>query len=599
MAASVPRKSVLETLVLSLIAVMAVSWIVIASMGWGVLRGSIFGWNLGFDGTTISYVTPGAPAAKAGIVAGDRVDWASLPLLGRANLAIPQVAPPGSVLTFTLLHGTEKRVVSLSPIRWDEHQQNATRLAFIAQMILIAIGIVLVRLRPSRMTWGFLLAWILWAPTIRAENDPAKFLLINGFAALLNGISIAGLFTFISRFPKERPIGSLAYLDRAAVPFGALVALLWLALDLLLVYSAAPPPEWLLFAVQSVVPPLIAIVVVSALVISYASATSADRQRILPVLASVAFLAVAITMLAVFKFNFTGGISSYVLNDAVAVGQLVLALAVAHGVIRHRVIDLSFAISRTVVYTTLTTLLVGAFALVDFASNKLFEQFGVAILLEALVALGFAVWMNAIHARVDRFVDRVLFGRRHLAEARIRRTARSLVHSDTPSFIDEALVIDASDAFDLASAAVFRANGNGFERTIAQGWGAHDAEGIAHDDHLAVLLRAELAPLDLLSVRWPLAEVPNGLRHPILAIPLVARHELIGFVLYGGHLGGEAIDPDEKATLVDLAQSAASAYEYIRANALLAESTALRSENALLREKEGLLLRMMDSLRTH
>ena len=91
--------------------------------------------------------------------------------------------------------------------------------------------------------------------------------------------------------------------------------------------------------------------------------------------------------------------------------------------------------------------------------------------------------------------------------------------------------------------------------------------------------------------------MPPALAQPILAIPLVVRHDLIAFVLYGGHKTGEAIDPDEQKTLANLAHAAASAYEHIHAKALLAESTTLRAENAMLVRERVLLRDIVDTLR--
>jgi hypothetical protein len=447
------------------------------------------------------------------------------------------------------------------------------------------------------MTWGFLLAWLSWPTAIWAEPNTAKFLLVNGSASLLLGVSAAGLLTFACRFPKDRPHGILVYLDRFAVPYGALVATLGLSLDLMMAFSAVPPPQWLLFMVQSGIAGLTAAMLLLALVISYATTSSADRQRIAPVLAAFALLELALAGWQIYIANFTGGIGQYAFSDGVATAQLLLAVAVAHGIIRNRVIDLSFTISRTLVYTVLTTMLLGAFALVDVVSARLFEHLQIALFLEALVALAFGIWLKRLHAQVDGFVDRVLFRRRHLAEERLHRTARTLTHAESAAFIDEALVIEASDAFGLASAAVFRADGDGYERVLAEGWKGEDVMAIPQDDHLVVNLRSELQAMDLLSVRWPRIDIPNGLEHPILAIPLVVRHELLGFVLYGGHRGGEAIDPDEHRTLVHLAHAAASAYEHIRAKALVAESSALRNANAVLQEKEQLLREMVDALK--
>ena len=242
---------------------------------------------------------------------------------------------------------------------------------------------------------------------------------MNGFVAFLTGLAVAGLLMFISRFPKDEPRGVLVYLDRLAVPIGALVTVSWLALDVIVVFSSTAPPTWLLFLLTELLTPLITCVVLAALVVSYSHAAGEDRQRILPVLASFALLAVATTMLALYRFNFTGGFASYLVNFVIAAAQVLVAIAVVHGVVRNRVIDLSFAISRTLVYTVLTSILVGTFALIDFASAKLLEHLQIALLLEALAALAFGIWLKALHTRVEAFVDRTLFRTRHSAEARL------------------------------------------------------------------------------------------------------------------------------------------------------------------------------------
>jgi hypothetical protein len=261
------------------------------------------------------------------------------------------------------------------------------------------------------------------------------------------------------------------------------------------------------------------------------------------------------------------------------------------------VIDLSFAISRTLVYTVLTSILIGTFALIDFASAKLLEHLQIALLLEALAALAFGIWLKALHTRVEAFVDRTLFRTRHSAEARLLRTAKTLAYADSETFVNEALIIEACDALDLASAALFRTRDGSFARVLDQGWSPSNAAALPLDDHLVVNLRAELEPIDLLTVRWPQTNVPAALAQPILAIPLVVRHDLIGFVLYGGHKTGEAIDPDEQKTLAHLAHAAASAFEHIRAKALLTESTTLRAENATLIRERLLLREIVETLR--
>jgi hypothetical protein len=217
----------------------------------------------------------------------------------------------------------------------------------------------------------------------------------------------------------------------------------------------------------------------------------------------------------------------------------------------------------------------------------------------AAAQLAFGIWLNALHSRIDHFVDRVLFRRRHLAEEHLQRTARTLPHAEAADYIDDALVVDACNTLSLASAAVFRHNEDGsFARTLARGWdSAHVAE-IPRADGLIVHLLAELEPVDLTDVRWPHAGAPTGIAQPLLAIPFVARHDVLGFVLYGGHVGGEAIDPDEKHLLAQLANAAAAAYDHVESRALQAEANELRAENAMLLREKRLLRETIDALRS-
>jgi hypothetical protein len=563
---------------------------------------SIFGWNLGPDGRTLIYVTPGKPAANAGIRAGDRVDWRNLSVLGRANLGLVQAVSPHARLRITIYRGASARTVQLASVPWDPLVVIGQRMATAAGLILVAIGIGLVYLRPTRMTWGFVLASL--APAIPisltfwGQSSLPKFFVTNGSLALLTGTAATGTLMFMSRFPADRARGPLAMLDRAAVPLGIAVALPALYNVLTSGLSPIPPPAWSVFTSEYLLSIAIAMLALGALLTSYALTKGSDRQRVTPVLLTFAFWVACSMATVVYNALYTSAIGTGTLFVLSAFAMLALAAAVAHGVIRHRVLDVSFVISRTLVYTVLTSIIVGAFVLVDFISSKMLEHFQITIAIEVLVALAFGTCLNRLHARIDRFVDSVLFRRRHLAEARLDRSARTLAHAETTPFIDEALTIEACDALALTSAAVFRRDGGDvYERVLARGWGDSHVQEVPTEDHLVVNLLAELQALDLSEIRWPHHDVPHGIAHPLLAIPLCVRHELLGFVLYGGHLGGEAIDPDEKRTLLRLSEAAAAAYEHVRAKALLAEADDLRNKNTLLQHEQRYLREMVDALR--
>ena len=591
----------IRALVLTLIAALVLSWALVLFATWNVPH-ALFGWNLGSDGTTLIYVPSGGPAARAGLRAGDRIDWSTLPLVGRANLAIVQAVDPSTRLHVNVAHGIARRSTVIAPAVWPKMFEVASRVLTLSGVFLTAIGIALVQLRPSRMTWGFLLASLLWAypsylPWMWGQSAPWRFLLADGAFSLLIGAYAAGILIFMSRFPSDNPRGPLRFLDRCAIPLGVIVAVLGLYVDATLVYSPSPPPAWALFANQSLVKIVLSTLALAALITAYAGTKSSDRQRIIPVLIAFA-LYVASTMghdiYSTFYTNPTVSASWYILIAALMVA---LAIAVAYGVIRHRVIDVSFAISRTVVYTILTSIIVGAFVLIDFVSSKLLDRLQFAIILEAAAALAFGIWLNALHSRIDKFVDRVFFRKRHLAEARMERVTKALAHAEDAQFVDEALVLEPVEALDLASAAVFRQSDDAFARTSSTGWDATHAGLLNPSDPLIVHLRAELDAFDVSSLRRRRRDIPSGLAQPLLAVPLCVRHELLGFVLYGGHRGGEGLDPDEIAHLKSLAHAAAGAYDHIESKTLRKRIAEAQIEIAQLRHGEEVAREMLRAFR--
>jgi GAF domain-containing protein len=59
---------------------------------------------------------------------------------------------------------------------------------------------------------------------------------------------------------------------------------------------------------------------------------------------------------------------------------------------------------------------------------------------------------------------------------------------------------------------------------------------------------------------------------------------MTGFVLFGAHLNGSDLDPDERKLLAGLTRSAAGAIEHALVEMKIAENATLRAENAVLKE---------------
>jgi hypothetical protein len=94
---------------------------------------------------------------------------------------------------------------------------------------------------------------------------------------------------------------------------------------------------------------------------------------------------------------------------------------------------------------------------------------------------------------------------------------------------------------------------------------------------------------------------PNGgaaLEHqePVLAVPVFVRASLEAVAVYGSHLNGEDIDPDEAASLEAMSAAAGIAYEHLEAARSARETVRWRKlaerqarELAMLRERNAIL----------
>jgi hypothetical protein len=577
--AHTPRLGAIAGISLAAIAVILVIVVQIASVGH--LAG-VYGWNTGPDGVTVTSVVPGYPAARAGIQAGDRVDYASLSLLGRMNTDVPQAVGAGDTLTVRFSRAGQTRSTTMTA-RGDVDFSYRNLVAATAGILVVIIGAFLVALRPSPMTLGFLLVGIgaMGDALIYRAGSPLALWTATLTLRAATAIGWIGLLMFVSRFPTDAPKGWLRWLDRASVPAGALYFGIAVYQLLAMRYSSDPPAFTAQLALQYVLPGLIILVALSALVSAGISARGSTRQRLIPVIATfalwTAISAGSLTSGALFTISFfiayvpiVGGLS-----------LILFAIATTYGIVRHRVIDVNFVVSRTLVYTLLTAILVGIFAIIDYLVSKWLERSQLAAVLELGAAVLMGVGLRSMHRSVDRFVDSVLFRRRHLAERRLARVAKALPHAKSPAFVDEALVVEPAESLELASAALFRVDGDGrYERRLAIGWEDGSATSLDPSDHLIIQLEAELEPLNLADVRWPRSDVPSGLYQPLLAVPIVVRHRLVAFALYGGHIGGEALDPDEIRCLDRLAEPAGAAYDHLEAERLREELDALKSAQA-------------------
>lgn len=533
-----------------------------------------FGYRIDYFGF-ITGIAAGSPAAKAGIQEGDRLDILSTPRDRIAAAYLGGTIVPHERVAMAIMRGGKSRLLSLTADLPEPSYRWPLVLAReLAGIVYVLVGAMLVLLRPGPMTWGFYLFCCGFNPApsgVFQTTAPLGLVGANRVAdTVLMFAGMIGLDVFALRFPSGKGQNWRIIAERICiaciVPLGALAT--WATLQFLL-FNSIPEASfaWAIGLPGSV------LMAGAALFTTYRSANGADRSRLRWVVfgSSVALLALCIDL-------FSGGGTPYYVRAPLETSLICMPLAIAYAVIRHRVIDINFVISRALVYGILTTLIVGVFALLDWVMHKVLEQTKVALAAEIVAALSLGFWMNGLHDRINKFIDSTLFRQRYLAARRLARAAVSLPHAASVGAVDEMLVGEPVDALRLASAAIFRSrDGAGFAREAAVNWPDGSAQRLDPSEQLVMLLHGEHGPLRLADIRWPRRDLPHGVEEPMLAVPVLVRHRLIAIALYGSHRNGEALDSDEVASIDRLAGGAAAAYDHLEAEALRSEIELLRA----------------------
>ena len=259
-------------------------------------------------------------------------------------------------------------------------------------------------------------------------------------------------------------------------------------------------------------------------------------------------------------------------------------IGVAYAILKHRVVNVSFVVSRTIVYGTITAILIATFAFIDWLVGRVLDQSRLAVVAEVIAAIAIGFSLNGLHRQIDRFVDGLLFRSRHAAERTLTRFAAGLPHAASFELVDEMLAEETTAALGLTSAAVFRRTSEHcFDRMAAVGWEGATATRLTERDRLVLHLEGERQALKLADVRWNRTDLPAAPAEPALALPVFVRHQLEGIVVLGAHATGEDFDAYELRLLTNCAVAAGAAYDHLDADAL--------------RRRVEDLQRMLDSLR--
>ncbi|MGA8575772.1 MAG: GAF domain-containing protein [Candidatus Cybelea sp.] len=243
------------------------------------------------------------------------------------------------------------------------------------------------------------------------------------------------------------------------------------------------------------------------------------------------------------------------------------SIFVVYGFLSERVIDFRFAIGRAAIYGAVTAIMLLFFGILEWWAEQIFESTRPAIYVSLFAALIIGFTLNALHGRVENFLNIFFFREQRRAEEALHHAARALANTSSEKTLIEFLVEEPVRVLGLTSAALFLAprEGGAFRRTADRGWTRQESESIDSEDPLIVELRAELAPIALDG--RPRAEtiLPGGSKTPSLVVPLLMRGSVFGFLFYGPRANGTLLTSDERTLLEAIARSAGAAYDHIDA----------------------------------
>lgn len=236
-------------------------------------------------------------------------------------------------------------------------------------------------------------------------------------------------------------------------------------------------------------------------------------------------------------------------------------------VLRYRLWEIDLVINRSLVYGLLTTLILALYGLIVGGLGMLLgAQGGVLLAVAATVVV--AILFQPLRARLQRSVNRLMYGQRDDPIAVLTQLGRQLEATTTPAALLPAIVATVGEALRLPYVAIAVADGDGLtllaeHPAASRSWPASAAQQPAPQPHA------------------PLAT-------PVTIFPLTSHGAVVGQLIVASRAAGEAFSLADRRLLTSFAQRAGAAVETVQLAADLQRS---RERLVLAREEERRRLR--------
>jgi hypothetical protein len=306
--------------------------------------------------------------------------------------------------------------------------------------------------------------------------------------------------------------------------------------------------------------PFVAAILTAALcsVLAITASRGVERQRAVWTIVPLASILCSFLALGIGISVSTSYADTVVWSIVANVGILAAPLALTYAALSRRLIDIGFVLNRAVIFAIVSTIVIGAFVLVEWAAREWLVSTGhtASTVIGMSLALGLGLSMRYIHRHVDRFVDHVFFRKRHEDEAALRRFAHESSYITDRSTLLERAVREVKEHTNAADATILVQNGAAAFTSAAETDGART---IASENDPGILaLRAWRKPVDL-----------GSIEHSVLrgeyAFPMISRGTLVGVLVCGAKRNGEVYAPDESDAILALAHAVGTALDVLSA----------------------------------
>lgn len=491
-----------------------------------------------------------------GLSSGDRYRWFNYWTFGQ-RMGLPVLESRGvrnvSVLADEHWIITSAWVASGDTLTWDYW-------LFIAGFIWMLFFAALISSRRPDSAEARLLALVLILAVIGGGLGPLNWITpwaaVDAWASVLSvtlTVSSAALFAAYAMLfarpisPLRKTLAWLSYVSAAAASLYNIIAVAG-------AWTGTADPLGPTFSgsaaiiVQGVLPWLLPLLCVFATI---AASSGAARQRVFWAAASLGTffgLHVAVNLIGTFSPELQGNTGFPIGTQMLDVSAFIAPLGLTYSILNKRLLDVGFALNRAAVFTGVSLTVVGLFVLVEWAAERWIHEASptLNITVTAGLALLLGLSVRAVHFRIERLLDNLLFRKRH-----------EDIRSINAFAWDAGYITDAGTLLERTIQTLERyAEASVVNIVVEDRRGGYG--NVSANDVAIIRLRAQREAVDL-------REIPTDLAGD-RAYPMVARGRLVGAIAIGPKRSGESYAPDESYAIAQLSHAVGLALDVLFLN---------------------------------